>query len=275
MGADIVVREGNFLRAGQRRSQSVAALELLYRTCVQDKGLSGGHKMNYSKIGIPRSITNTVGARAVPTACTNPVVGAVVESAVPLRNTRSPTVHVQAPLVTSPDSITAPLNPIAMALGATPMILPKAALGLALSATRPLLVTTAKAGMSSAATTVSCPVAASMSWSDLAVIINAMRSPTRMVRAVVLSCARTIVSASPKILVTRTISALLRVAAASAGNTVALNGGAGKTLPSPVVTCNPVPDAGGACGIVSVEKIKLAGAVEITAFFPCSTAHLL
>ena len=101
-------------------------------------------------------------------------------------------------------------------------------------------------------------VAASMSVKVLSVIVAAIWSPTTIDRAVEPSCARVTVSMSATTAVTRTISALLGAATASAGHTVALNGGIGNRADAwPVVTKSVVPLSAGAGAISTTESAKL------------------
>ena len=77
-----------------------------------------------------------------------------------------------------------------------------------------------------------------------AVNVAATWSPAITVRAELPSCARVIVSTSPVTSVTRTISAFVARGCELAGHTVALNGAAGKSSPSPATTARLVPVGG-------------------------------
>ena len=78
-----------------------------------------------------------------------------------------------------------------------------------------------------------------------------------MLRAVVLSCTRLIVSVSVLMPVTRTISALAGVGRASTGQTDALKGGAGKRVPWPLATTSDVPELAGEGAVATVDTAKL------------------
>src|SRR5262245_23671407 len=95
-----------------------------------------------------------------------------------------------------------------------------------------------------------------MSVRLLAVTVAAIRSPTRIDRAVDPSCARTIVNVSDPIDVTRTISAFVDVGTAPIGHTVALNGGAWNNTPAPLCTVRVVPVVGGDGARSTVEIAK-------------------
>src|SRR5438128_5860309 len=107
---------------------------------------------DYKSTGSDKSTTIVVAPLAVPICCTNPVAGDAFDNPVPKRKMGSPIVHAQAGLVISPASITCPLNPLAIAAVARPITRPKLALGLALSAFLPWLVTGPNAGRFSVAT---------------------------------------------------------------------------------------------------------------------------
>ena len=66
-----------------------------------------------------------------------------------------------------------------------------------------------------------------------------------MLRAAVLSRARTMVRVSPTMVVTRMISALLASGDMPTGQTVQLNGAAGKLAPVPAANTRVVPESAG------------------------------
>lgn len=104
-------------------------------------------------MGSPRLTTMAVGASAVPTCWTKPLEGGEEASEVPFRKMESPAVQVQAGLVTRPEVMTWPEEPLLMAAVDTPSTRPKLCEGFELSATFPVEVTGEKAGMFMAAVT--------------------------------------------------------------------------------------------------------------------------
>lgn len=99
---------------------------------------------------------------------------------------------------------------------------------------------------------------ASISVKVLVVIVLAIWSPTTMVRALLLSCVRTIVNVSVEIFVTRTTSALALVGLELVGHTTALKGGVGKSTPNPVVTTKEVPLVAGEGAVATRAYAKLS-----------------
>jgi hypothetical protein len=101
---------------------------------------------------------------------------------------------------------------------------------------------------------------ASTSVSALAVMVLAIWSPTRIVRAALPSWARRIVRVDPTMAVTRTISALDGSGDTPKGQTVALNGGAGTRPACPAVTSRLVPLVAGFGAVATSEVAKFAWA---------------
>lgn len=91
-------------------------------------------------------------------------------------------------------------------------------------------------------------------------IVAAIWSPTMIDRALEPSWARVIVRVSPTMAVTRTISALVVRGCVLIGQTVALNGVAGKRVPWPPVTIRDVPELAGLGAVATRLYAKLAWA---------------
>ena len=98
----------------------------------------------------------------------------------------------------------------------------------------------------------------STSVSVLAVIAASIAYEVVTDFALVPSCARVIVNASVDMAVTRTISAFEAVGSELAGYKTALNGTDGNLLPSPLVTCNEVPDVAGEGAVATRLAAKFA-----------------
>src|SRR5215831_1240722 len=79
-----------------------------------------------------------------------------------------------------------------------------------------------------------------------------------IVRAVLPSCALTIVKVSVALPVTRTISALAVVGVAPVAQTVALKGGNGNSAPCPEPTVKLVPDVAGEGAVATAPIAKFA-----------------
>jgi hypothetical protein len=90
----------------------------------------------------------------------------------------------------------------------------------------------------------------------LTVIVFAIWSPTRIERALVPSCARTMVNVVPTMAVTRMISALAFVGDADAGQTVQLKGAAGNVAAD--ATSKDVPVVAGDGATATVEYARFA-----------------
>jgi hypothetical protein len=85
-------------------------------------------------------------------------------------------------------------------------------------------------------------------------LVAAIWSPTTMLRAVVPSCARVIVSVSFVTAVTSTISALEANGCEPVGKMVTSNGGVGNRDPWPAVTVSDVPEDAGDGAVATVLK---------------------